>query len=122
MTDYHSDQANIYVLKKKKSRAWLPIFIIIAVVIVMPIYGTALRYQVSISIRLICDYLGNIFQYCGWFILGFMLLKATFGRRIDIKGITIGILLLYVGAFLTGGSVSFLGITIYEPVSSPGFH
>ena len=100
----------------------LPLIIIIVVVsIVMPIYGTILRYQVSISIRLMCDYLGNIFQQCGWLLLTLTLLQAFFGR-IKLKWMTYGIILLYVGAFLMGGTVIIFGLTIYEPISNPGFH
>ena len=122
MTHYNSDQVNVYFMKKRKSRFMLPLIIIIVVVaIVMPIYGTILRYQVSISIRLMCDYLGNVFQQCGWFLLILTLLQAFFGR-VKLKWMTFGIILLYVGAFLMGGTVSIFGLTIYEPISNPGFH
>ena len=122
MTSYYSDQA-VYIVKKKKQKILVPIFIIIAViVIIMPIYGTTLRYQVSISIRLICDYLGNIFQQVGWLLLGLVVAKVLLGRKIDLNWMIVGILLLYVGAFLTGGTVSILGLTVYEPTSTPGFH
>ena len=122
MTSYYSDQA-VYLLKKKKNRYMLPIFIIIIVIVViMPIYGTTLRYQVSISVRLVCDYLGNIFQQVGWFTMAIVLLKVLFYRKISIGGMTLGILLLYVGAFLMGGTVTILGLTVYEPISNPGFH
>ena len=121
MTDYYTDQS-VYVLKRKKQKVAVPIIILIMVVmIVMPIYGTTLRYQVSISIRLVCDYLGNIFQQCGWFFLTITALQAFFGR-IKIKWMTYGILLLYVGAFLMGGTVTIFGLIIYEPSSNPGFH
>ena len=121
MKDYNSDQVNIYFMKKRKSRFVFPLIIIIVVVIVMPIYGTTLRYQVSVSIRLVCDYLGTIFQHCGWFLLTLTLLQALFGR-IKLKWMTYGILLLYVGAFLMGGTVTIFGMTIYEPTTTPGFH
>ena len=122
MTDYSSDQVNVYFMKKRKSRFMFALIIIIVVVaIVMPIYGTTLRYQVSVSIRLMCDYLGTIFQHCGWIVLGITAIKALF-RRISLGGMIAGILLLYVGAFLTGGTVTIFGMTIYEPISNPGYH
>lgn len=122
MTSYYSDQA-VYVLKKKKNRFMLPIFIIIVVIVViMPIYGTVLRYQVSISVRLVCDYLGNIFQMIGWLYLFLTLTAALLFRKIWIRGMIYGILLLYVGAFLMGGTVTIFGLTVYEPLANPGFH
>jgi hypothetical protein len=122
MTDYSSDQVNIYFMKKRKSRFIFALIIIIVVVaIVMPIYGTTLRYQVSISMRLMCDYLGTIFQHCGWILLIIAAIQALF-RRIHLGWMITGILLLYVGAFLTGGTVTIFGMTIYEPISNPGFH
>jgi hypothetical protein len=121
MTDYYTDQS-VYVLRRKKRNIMLPVIILIVVVaIVMPIYGTVLRYQVSASIRLMCDYLGTIFQHCGWFLLAITALSALF-RRINLKWMTYGIIMLYVGAFLMGGTVTIFGMTIYEPISNPGFH
>ena len=121
MTDYYTDQS-IYVMKRKKRNVMLPIIILIVIVtIIMPIYGTTLRYQVSVSIRLVCDYLGNIFQQFGWLFLMITAIQAFFGK-VKLKWMITGILLLYVGAFLTGGTVTILGMTIYEPISNPGFH
>ena len=88
----------------------------------MPIYGTILRYQVSISVRLICDYLGSLFQIVGWLILFLTLAVVLFFRKVWIRGMILGILLLYVGAFLMGGTVTILGVPLYEPSSTPGFH
>jgi len=35
---------------------------------------------------------------------------------------TMGILLLYMGAFLTGGTLILFGATVYQPTNTPGFH
>ena len=123
MTNYHSDQASVYVLKRKNNRYMIPVLIIIGVlVIVMPIYGTTLRYQVSISIRLVCDYLGSIFQTIGSMMLLLALAKVLLSRKISLFWITSGIVLLYVGAFLMGGTVTIFGVTVYEPLTNPGYH
>jgi hypothetical protein len=122
MTDYYADQSG-YGKRGKKRNVVLPIILLIVVVIIiMPFYGNILRYQVSTSIRIACDYLGTIFQNCALLIFSISILQAFF-RRVKAKWVISGILLLYVGWFLTGGTVSFLGMTILElPVSNPGFH
>ncbi|TFG24943.1 MAG: hypothetical protein EU533_01635 [Promethearchaeota archaeon] len=109
--------------KRRKSRIMVPVLIIIGIILViMPIYGTTLRYQVSISVRLLCDYLGSVFQMIGWWTLFITLAKVLFYRKVSIGGMTLAILLLYVGAFLMGGTVTIFGLTVYEPLANPGFH
>jgi hypothetical protein len=123
MTDYYTDQSG-YGNRRKKRNVVLPIILLIVVVIIiMPFYGNTLRYQVSTSIRMACDYLGTIFQNCALLIFSISILQAFVVRRVKAKWVISGILLLYAGWFLTGGTVSFLGMTILElPVSNPGFH
>jgi len=94
---------------------------VLFIVVFMPIYGTTLRYYIGTSFRLVFDYLGNIFQTVGGLILMIVAAECIFFRKISFSGMTIGFLLLYMGAFLTGGTLFFLGM-VYQLTSAPGFH
>jgi len=103
----------------------LTIFIIgmvIFVLVFMPFYGITLRYYIGTSFRLVFDYLGKILQTVGALQLGFVLLVLFFNKKMWIKGMITGFVLLYMGAFLTGGTVVLFGMTVYQPGITPGFH
>jgi len=95
---------------------------ILFILVFMPFYGITLRYYIGTSFRLVIDYLGNIFQTVGELTLIIVLLQLFFFRKIWFNGMVLGFLLLYMGAFLTGGTLVLLGATLYQPTSTPGFH
>ena len=95
---------------------------VLFIVVFMPIYGTTLRYYIGTSFRLVFDYLGNVFQAVGTLTLIIVGIQLFFYRKISFGGMAIGLLLLYMGAFLTGGTVVIFGMTLYQPTNTPGFH
>ena len=95
---------------------------VLFIVVFMPIYGTTLRYYIGTSFRLVFDYLGNVFQLIGFLILLIVGAKLMYYKKFSFSGMIIGILLLYMGAFLTGGTLVLLGATVYQPTNTPGFH
>ena len=101
---------------------YLVIGMVLFILIFMPIYGTTLRYYIGTSFRLVFDYLGNVFQVVGLLTLIIVGIKLLFYRQISFGGMAIGLLLLYMGAFLTGGTVVIFGMTLYQPTNTPGFH
>ena len=109
--------------RRRTSR--LTIFVIglvLFLLVFMPFYGITLRYYIGTSFRLVFDYLGNVFQIVGGFTLLIVGAKAIFGRKIWYGGMIKGLLLLYMGAFLTGGTIVILGMTLFQPGTTPGFH
>jgi len=71
---------------------------------------------------LVFDYLGKVFQTVGGFILIIVVGKLFIGKKIWVSGMVLSLLLLWMGAFLTGGTVEIMGFTLYQPTNTPGFH
>jgi len=63
-----------------------------------------------------------VFQTVGGFTLLIVVGKLFIGKKIWVGGMVIALLLLWVGAFLTGGTVVILGATLYQPGNLPGYH
>ena len=95
---------------------------VLFILVFMPFYGITLRYFIGTSFRLVFDYLGKVFQLIGFLILLIVGGKLMYYKKISFSGMAIGLLLLYMGAFLTGGTVVVFGITLYQPTNTPGFH
>jgi len=113
-------QEQLYVKKRKRFCPGL-LLILVVVLVLLPFYGTMIRYTVGTSFRLIMDYLGDIFITVGIYCLFITGAGVLFGK-FSIKLLAYGIILVYVGAMLTGGTRSFMGMTIYQPKTTPGFH
>ena len=109
--------------RRRTSR--ITIFVIgmvLFLLVFMPFYGITLRYYIGTSFRLVFDYLGKVFQTVGGVTLLIVGAKAIFYRKISFGGMVAGLVLLYMGAFLTGGTVVIFGMTLYQPGTTPGFH
>ncbi|MHA1376257.1 MAG: hypothetical protein ACTSR7_18420 [Promethearchaeota archaeon] len=120
---YSKDDGDHYGRRNRTSR--LTIFVIglvLFLLVFMPFYGITLRYYIGTSFRLVFDYLGNVFQTVGGFTLLIVVGKLFIGKKIWVGGMVIGLLLLYMGAFLTGGTLVLFGMTIFQPGTTPGFH
>jgi len=95
---------------------------VLFIVVFMPIYGTTLRYFIGTSFRLVFDYLGNVFQSVGIVVLVIVFMQLLVYHKISPGGMIIGLILLYMGAFLTGGTLVMFGQTLYQPTNTPGYH
>ncbi|MHA1190981.1 MAG: hypothetical protein ACTSP9_01635 [Promethearchaeota archaeon] len=129
--DYYSYEDYSYYGKDDEGRrgrrrtSRLTIFVIgitLFLLVFMPFYGITLRYYIGTSFRLVFDYLGNVFQTVGGLFLLFVVMVLFIHKRIWVKGMILGFLLLYMGAFLTGGTLVLFGMTVYQPGTIPGFH
>jgi hypothetical protein len=122
--DYYSYDDS-YSSRGRRRTSRLTFFVIgmvLFVLVFMPFYGISLRYYIGTSFRLVFDYLGKIFQTVGGFTLLIVGAKLLIGHKIWFGGMVLGLILLYMGAFLTGGTVVIFGMTLYQPGTLPGFH
>lgn len=119
---YERDGGDHHGRRRTSRLTFYVIGIVLFLLVFIPFYGITLRYYIGTSFRLVIDYLGNILQTVGGLQLGFVLLVLFFNKKIWIKGMITGFVLVYMGAFLTGGTVIFFGITVYQPGITPGFH
>jgi hypothetical protein len=109
--------------RRRTSRITLLVIgMVLFVLVFMPFYGITLRYYIGTSFRLVFDYLGKIFQTVGGFTLLIVGAKLLIGKKIWGGGMISGLILLYMSAFLTGGTVVIFGMTLYQPTTTPGFH
>ena len=97
---------------KRHSRKtyWVFLSIILFLVVFVPIYGTTLRYDVSIALRATFSAFGDL---CLTFGVALTLLSVAFSllsrRRFYLKSFIFGIVLLWIGAFLTDTQFSLFG-------------
>ena len=119
---YGKDDEGRHGRRRTSRLTFFVIGLVLFLLFFMPFYGITLRYYIGTSFRLVFDYLGNVFQMVGGFTLLIVGGKLIIGHKIWTGGMIFGLLLLYAGAFLTGGTLVLFGMTVYQPTSTPGFH
>ena len=117
------DRIVIYSQKRRSSNkvflAFLGILVFIAIYV--PFFGSNLQYQTGTIFKYIFNIIGNLFLILGGASLVINILKV-FGKRISIGGFTISILLLWIGAFLTGTSFTIWGFLMGGERPPIGYH
>ena len=117
------DRIVIYSHKRRSPNkvflAFLGILVFIAVYV--PFFGSNLQYQTGTIFKFIFNTIGNLFLMLGGASLIINILKV-FGKRISIGGFTVSILLLWIGAFLTGTSFTIMGFLIGGNKPPIGYH
>jgi len=120
---YYTNDEDGHRGRRRTSRITIIVIgLVLFLLVFMPFYGITLRYYIGTSFRLVFDYLGKIFQTVGGFTLLIVGGKLIIGHKIWVGGMVLGFLLLYMGAFLTGGTLVLFGMTVYQPAITPGFH
>jgi len=118
----NSDQIIIIQKKKKPNKVFLVFLGILGfVAILVPFFGSNLRYMTGTTFNLIFTYLGNFCMIIGGALLAINILKV-FGKKIDIKGFVASVLLLWIGCFLTGVSFEIFGFLIGGTQPPQGYH
>ena len=103
---------DIFILRKqrKPNRTFLVFLGIVGfVAVIMPFFGSNLRYMTGSFFKTIFVSVGEIFLTIGGALLVIGFLKIFF-RKFSVKTILIAVLLLWIGAFLTGVSFDILGL------------
>ena len=114
----------IIILRKqrKANRTFLVFLGILGfVAIIVPFFGSNLRYMTGTTFKLILNYLGNFLLIFGGGLLAINILKV-FGKKIDIKGFTVSVLFLWIGAFLTGTPFEIMGFLFGGSQPPQGYH
>jgi hypothetical protein len=101
----------IIVIGKKRSHKtkWIFLAIILFLAAFVPIYGTTLRYDASITLRLIFSSIGEVSLTLGGVLTALSAVISIFSRKFYIKTFIFGIVLLWIGAFLTDTQFSLFG-------------
>lgn len=118
-----SEGAVIYLGRRRPSRArWLIIGIILVIVIVVPIYGMTLRYDMSITFRFLFSSIGEICLTLAIPLIIISVALSLIQKRIYFKTFIIGIVLLWVGAFLTDTQFSAFGYLFGQNNPEQGYY
>ena len=118
----NSDQLIIIQKRRKSNKVFLAFLGILGfIAIYMPFFGSNLRYMTGTTFRLIFTYVGNFCLTLGGALLAINILKI-FVRKIDIKGLSVSVLLLWIGAFLTGTPFEFMGFVFGGSQPPQGYH
>ena len=114
----------IIILKKKRSRTthWILMGIILFLVVFMPIYGITLRYEVSLTLRAIFSVFGELCLTFGGALTGLSVVISLFFRKFYLKSFIFGIVLLWIGAFLTDSQFSLFGYLFGRNNPSQGYY
>jgi len=88
---------------------WVFIAILVFVIIIVPIYGITLRYDVSIMVRFVFSTMGDICLTIGILVTFFTVIFSLFSKHIFFKSFILGIVLIWIGAFLTDTQFNIFG-------------
>jgi peptidoglycan/LPS O-acetylase OafA/YrhL len=118
----NSNQFIIIQKRRKSNRVFLAFLGILGfVAIYVPFFGSNLRYMTGTAFKLIFTNVGNFCLIVGGALLAINILKV-FGKKIDIKGFLVSVLLLWIGAFLTGAPFEIMGFLFGGSQSPQGYH
>jgi hypothetical protein len=113
----------IYIQKKRSPNKVFLAFIgiLVFIAIYVPFFGSNLQYQTGTIFKYIFNTIGTLFLVLGT--TGFIInILKVFGKKISIGGFTVSILLLWIGAFLTGTSFMIWGFLMGGERSPIGYH
>jgi len=113
----------VIVQKSRKSNKVFLTFIgiLLFVAILVPFFGSNLRYVTGTAFRTIFTSLGNFCLVVGGALLAITILQIFF-RKLNVKSLLLSALLIWIGAFLTGVPFEFLGMMIGSEQPPQGYH
>jgi len=118
----NSDGIIILRKQRKANRTFLMFLGILGfVAIVVPFFGSNLRYMTGTVFKTIFVSVGQIFLTIGSAMLVINILKIFF-HRFSVKSMLASALLLWIGAFLTGIPFEFLGLVFGGGQPPQGYH
>ena len=118
----YKDQIVIIQKRRKPNKTFLIFLGILGfVAIVVPFFGSNLRYMTGTFVKTIFVSVGQIFLTIGGALLVIKILRIFF-RQFRVKSFLSSALLLWIGAFLTGVPFELLGIVIGGSQPPQGYH
>lgn len=118
----NNDQIIIIQKKRKTNKVFLVFLGILGfVAILVPFFGSNLRFMTGTTFKLLFTYLGNFCLIMGGALLAISVLEI-FRKKFEIKRILASVLFLWIGAFLTGAPFEVLGFIFGGTQPPQGFH
>jgi hypothetical protein len=118
----HENVIVIYKEKRKYSKiAWIFAGILLFVAIYVPFFGTDLRYQTRTVLKLTFNYLGTVCLIFGPLLIAYAVVKVILSKRLSLGVLFFGVLLLWIGCFLTDTTYDFMGLLIGRKSPPQGY-
>lgn len=115
------DEIIVHGRRRGTGAKWVLGGILIFLTIYMPFFGINLQYQVGSFLYLLCSKLGELCVWGGWILLAFAILGGFFAKKVWIKTMILGIVLLWVGSCLTGQTFELFNFMV-GPDNPQGYH
>ena len=90
--------------------------------IYFPFFATNLRYLVGSSFTIVFDAIGSGFMLIGVLFLGLAIFEILTRGHNWLGKLVIGLVFVYIGCWLTGTFIEFMGFTFGDSNSHGGYH
>jgi hypothetical protein len=111
-----------YYIREQPIFKYVVIGILIFIFVYFPFFATNLRYTLGSSLSLIFDAIGSLCLMVGGLFLAVGIM-GMFTRGYNWVGnLLVGIMLLYIGCWLTGAVLNIMGFEFGDSNSSGGYH
>jgi hypothetical protein len=110
--------------KRRSKNHFILVFIAILafIAIFMPMFGTTLRYQASYLFQEIFNTIGSLTKLAGMVLIAFGFLSIFIGKRIKVGAFLFGLILLWIGCFLTYTPFTLFGFNFGGSQPPIGYH
>jgi hypothetical protein len=106
----------------RSSKALLWLIGITGIIVVFLLWsGASVRYQTGHVLRAVMMTLGSLSTLGGYILIGFFFLSLLM-KRFNVKMLVLGVLLLWIGSFLTGTPFTLFDYTFGEARPPIGYH
>ena len=117
----HENVIVIYKEKRHSKIAWIFAGILLFIAVYVPFFGTDLRYQTGTVLKLIFNYIGTVCLVFGPLLIAFSVIRLLLSKRFSLGAMFFGVLLLWIGCFLTDTTYDFMGLLIGRKNPSQGY-
>ena len=110
--------------KRRNNNHFMAVFIAILafIAIFMPFFGSTLRYQASYLFQEIFNTIGSLTKLVGMLLIAFGFLSIFTGKRIKVGTFLFGVILLWIGCFLTYTPFTLFGFIFGGSQPPIGYH
>jgi hypothetical protein len=110
--------------KRRGHNRFVAVFlaILLFIAVFIPMFGSTLRYQTSYLFQEIFNALGSLAKLAGMILVVYGFLSVFLSKRIKIDALIFGVILLWIGSFLTFTPFTFFGISIGDSLPPIGYH
>ena len=110
--------------KRRSNNHYMIVFIAILafIAILMPMFGNTLRYQASHLFQEIFNTIGSLTKLAGMVLIAFGFLSIFIGKRIKVGTLLFGVILLWIGCFLTYTPFTLFGFNFGGSQPPIGYH